>query len=131
VQTILEKRASNAALNIAGHSSARFTYLVPANPPLSLQLCTLTLRYGFETPFRRVLFEELVGVEFEINSLGPPNISVDVKAMKVVESGYEFRGFVQKASKEDGTEGESIRRECFSRRNTRGSAACYARGQRP
>jgi hypothetical protein len=39
---------------------------------------------------------------------GPPNVSVDVKAMKIVESGYEFRGFIQKARKEEGKEGTKI-----------------------
>lgn len=41
-------------------------------------------------------------------TIGPPNVSVDVKAMKVVGSGYEFRGFIQKAPKEKGREGEKI-----------------------
>jgi hypothetical protein len=41
-------------------------------------------------------------------TVGPPNVSVDVKAMKLVGSGYEFRGFIQKTSKEDGKEVEKI-----------------------
>jgi hypothetical protein len=41
-------------------------------------------------------------------TVGPPNVSVDVKAMKVVGTGYEFRGFIQKARKKEGEEGEKI-----------------------
>jgi hypothetical protein len=37
-------------------------------------------------------------------NVGPPNIDVDIKAMKAVRSGYEFRGFIQKSPKE-GEEG--------------------------
>ena len=42
-------------------------------------------------------------------TVGPPNVSVDVKTMKVVGSGYEFRGLIQKkAPKEECREGEKI-----------------------
>lgn len=41
-------------------------------------------------------------------TIGPPNVSVDVKAMKVVGSGYEFRGHIQKTPKEGGKEGAKI-----------------------
>jgi hypothetical protein len=41
-------------------------------------------------------------------TIGPPNVSVDVKAMKVVGSGYEFRGFIRKGPADKNKEGEEI-----------------------
>ena len=41
-------------------------------------------------------------------TVGPPNVSVNVKAMKVVGSGYEFRGVIEKTRKKEGEEGKKI-----------------------
>jgi hypothetical protein len=63
-------------------------------------------------------------------TVGPPTVELDPKAMKVVGSGYEFRGFIQKAPKEEGKEGEKIPTAYSSRRSTPGSAPCCARERR-
>jgi len=49
-------------------------------------------------------------------TVGPPNVSVDVKAMKAVGSGYEFRGFFQKAPKEERKDGEKISTGVFQQK---------------
>jgi len=41
-------------------------------------------------------------------NVGPPNVEVDPTSMKVVASGYEFRGFCRKAPKQQGEEGEKV-----------------------
>jgi hypothetical protein len=49
-------------------------------------------------------------------TIGPPNVSVDVKAMKIVGSGYELRGFIQKAPKVEDQPGEKIPTGIFQRK---------------
>jgi hypothetical protein len=49
-------------------------------------------------------------------TIGPPNVEVDPKAMKVVGSDYEFRGFIQKAPKEEGKAGEKISTGVFQQK---------------
>ena len=41
-------------------------------------------------------------------NVGPLNVEVDPTSMKVVGTGYEFRGFIRKAPKGQGQEGEKI-----------------------
>jgi hypothetical protein len=41
-------------------------------------------------------------------NVGPPNVEVDPNSMKVVGTGYEFRGFIRKAPKDQRQEGEKI-----------------------
>ena len=60
-------------------------------------------------------------------TIGPPNVSVDVKAMKVVGSGYEFRGHIKKTPKEEGKEGAKIPTGIFQQEEYAGSAACCVR----
>jgi hypothetical protein len=41
-------------------------------------------------------------------TVGPPNVEVDPTSMRVVGTGYEFRGFIRKAPKGQSQEGEKI-----------------------
>lgn len=41
-------------------------------------------------------------------NVGPPNVDVDPTSMRVVGTGYEFRGFIPKAPREQGQKGEKI-----------------------
>ena len=41
-------------------------------------------------------------------NIGLPNVEIDPTSMKVVGTGYEFRGFIRKAAKEEGQEGTEI-----------------------
>jgi len=41
-------------------------------------------------------------------NIGLPNVEIDPTSMKVVGTGYEFRGFIRKAAKDEGQEGTEI-----------------------
>lgn len=50
------------------------------------------------------------------NVVGPESVEVDPRSMKIVGTGYEFRGFIQKTPKKEGEKGEKIPTGVFQQR---------------
>jgi hypothetical protein len=49
-------------------------------------------------------------------NVGPPNVEVDPTAMRVIGTGYEFRGFIRKAPNEQSPEGEKVSTGVFQQK---------------